>query len=432
MGSKSMREQLAKRLKENQERNESFGGGLLFKDEEAKKRIWKCGEGKHIIDILPYEAGKFDPSASKGEIQYVYEYYFHAGLGIEGKGQIMCLNKTYGKPCPICEDIARLKKIGEDEEVIKALMPKRNPKSVYNIVCYDKGEEKKGVQLFIVSHWFMGKHLLELATVPIREGMDEKIDPVIPFMDPDEGKSVYFRREGMGQNDTKYYGHQLLDRPKGFKISKDLLDDCFCLDEIIKIPTYDEVLDVYKSGKAINDDDADRPSRRPKSDDEDERPSRRSRNDDEDERPARKRHDDDDEYRRNKDVEADQCEFGHKFGKDANKYPDDCEQCDQWRDCVKKTRETKLKEKENDPEQDEKPSRRNREEDPDEKPSRSSRHEKEEDEEKPDRSRRSREDDEDNERPSRRRAVEEDDEKPSRKHREEEEEDAPSRRRARR
>jgi len=83
-----MREQLAKRLKENQERNESFGGGLIFKDEEAKKRIWKCGEGKHIIDILPYEAGKFDPSASKGEIQYVYEYYFHTGLGIEGKGQI--------------------------------------------------------------------------------------------------------------------------------------------------------------------------------------------------------------------------------------------------------------------------------------------------------------------------------------------------------
>ena len=424
MSSKSMREQLAKRLKENQERNESFGGGLLFKDEEAKKRIWKCGEGKHIIDILPYEAGKFDPSASKGEVQYVYEYYFHANLGIEGKNQVMCLNKTYGKPCPICEDIARLKKNGEDEDVIKALMPKRNPKSVYNIICYDKGEEKKGVQLFVVSHWFMGKHLLELATVPIREGMDEKIDPIIPFMDPDEGKSVYFRREGTGPNDTKYYGHQLLDRPKGFKISKDVLDDCFCLDEIIKIPTYDEVLDIYKSGKATDDDDADRPSRRARAtDDDDEKPSRsRRRDEDDDERPARKSKQDDD-------VQADQCEFGHKFGKDANKYPDDCEQCDQWRDCVKKTREAKLKEKE---ESDEKPARRQRDED-EEKPSRSSRREKDEDEdEKPTRSRRSREDEDEDERPSRRRAIEDEDEKPSKREHEEDEDEKPSRRRARR
>ena len=420
MSSKSMREQLAKRLKENQERNESFGGGLLFKDEEAKKRIWKCGEGKHIIDILPYEAGKFDPSASKGEVQYVYEYYFHAGLGIEGKSQVMCLSKTYGKPCPICEDIARLKKNGEDEDVIKALMPKRNPKSVYNIVCYDKGEEKKGVQLFVVSHWFIGKHLLELATVPIREGMDEKIDPIIPFMDPDEGKSVYFRREGTGANDTKYFGHQLLDRPKGFKISKNVLDDCFCLDEIIKIPTYDEVLDIYKSGKSGDDDD-DRPSRRAKStdDDVDERPSRSRRDDDVDERPARKSKQDD--------VQADQCEFGHKFGKDANKYPDDCEQCDQWRDCVKKTREAKLKEKE---ESDEKPARRQRDED-EEKSSRSSRREKDEDE-KPTRSRRSREDEDEGERPARRRAVEDEDEKPSRRKHEEDEDEKPSRQRSRR
>ena len=424
MSSKSMREQLAKRLKENQERNESFGGGLLFKDEEAKKRIWKCGEGKHIIDILPYEAGKFDPSASKGEVQYVYEYYFHAGLGIEGKSQVMCLSKTYGKPCPICEDIARLKKNGEDEDVIKALMPKRNPKSVYNIVCYDKGEEKKGVQLFVVSHWFIGKHLLELATVPIREGMDEKIDPIIPFMDPDEGKSVYFRREGTGANDTKYFGHQLLDRPKGFKISKNVLDDCFCLDEIIKIPTYDEVLDIYKSGKSGDDDD-DRPSRRAKStdDDVDERPSRSRRDDDVDERPARKSKQDD--------VQADRCEFGHKFGKDANKYPDDCEQCDQWRDCVKKTREAKLKEKE---ESDEKPARRQRDEE-EEKPSRSSRREKdEEDDEKPTRSRRSREDDEEGEgeRPARRHAAEDDDEKPSKRKHDEDEDEKPSRQRSRR
>lgn len=412
MASKSMKEQLAKRLKENQERNESFGGIALFNDEDARKSVWKCGEGKHIIDILPYITGKNDPSLGEGEIQYVYEYYFHGGLGIEGKNSAMCLLKTYGKPCPICEDIQRMKRDGEDEEVIKAISVRRNPKSIYNILCWDKGEEKKGVQLFIVSHWFMGKHLLELATIPVRDGQEE-IDPIVPFMDPDDGKSVYFRREGSGPNDTRFYGHQLLDRPKGFKISKKHLDDCFCLDEIIKIPTYEEVLEIYnegivddepKSSRRRDADDDERPSRRSKKDKE-EKPSRRSYRDEEednddgdDEKPSRKSRRQEEEE---DDVSSDQCEFGHKFGYDANKYPDDCDECDQWKECVKKAR--KLKEQESDEDEDEKPkksSRRSRrdedEEDEDEKPlRRNKRDEEDEEDERPKKSSRRNRDDED-------------------------------------
>jgi hypothetical protein len=337
MSKNSMREQLAKRLKENQERSESFGGGLLFKDEDAKKAIWKCKEGKHIIDILPYEAGRFDPNAKKGDMQYVFEYYFHANLGLDGKQQAMCLNKTYNKPCPICEDIIRMQKDGEDEAIIKALMPKRNPKSIYNILCWDKGEDKKGVQLFIVSHWFMGKHLLELASVPIREGMENELDPIIPFMDPDEGKSVYFRREGEGANDTRFYGHQLLDRPKGFKIKNDVLDQCFCIDEIIKIPTYEEVEEIYNTVAGEKREEPTSRKRKPVDDDEP-TPRRRAPVDDDEPAPRRGKPVDD--------VPDEQCEFGHVFGKDANKFPDDCEDCDQWKECVKATRKAKANDEE--------------------------------------------------------------------------------------
>jgi hypothetical protein len=349
----SVREQLKKRLRESQERGEFSGGASLFKSsEEVKGRIWKCGEGKHIIDILPYRAGKFDPSAKEGEMQYVYEFFVHDGLGTEGKGQVMCLDKTYGKPCPICEDYKKKKKEGEEADILKALLPKRNPKSIYNILCWDKGEDKKGVQLFIISHYYIGKYLLELASTPIREGQ-ENIEPVIPFMDAEEGKSVYFRREGEAK-ETRFYGHQLLDRPKGFEISKADLKDCFCIDEIIKIPTYKEVEALYLgSSKKDDNEDEDRPSRS----------SRRNRDDDED-RSSRSSRGKMEEDQDNK------CDFGHKFGIDANKYPDDCEECDLWKDCVRQARKEKDKKQE---QQDEKPApRRSRaeEDEPEEKATR--------------------------------------------------------------
>ncbi len=445
--SKSIREQLAKRLKENQERNESFGGGLLFKDDEAKKRIWKCGEGKHIIDILPYEAGRFDPSAAEGDLQYVYEYYFHANLGLEGKNQVMCLSKTYGKPCPICEDIQRMKKEGEDEEVIKALAVKRNPKSIYNILCWDKGEDKKGVQLFIVSHWFMGKHLLELATIPLRDGQEE-IDPIIPFMDPDDGKSVYFRREGTGANDTRYYGHQLLDRPKGFKISKKDLDDCFCLDEIIKIPTYEEVLEIYNSTKGESKDESS--SRRKH--EEDDRPSRRRSIEDDDDKSSRRKHEEDDEpVRKSKkeekssrkdmdderDIPSDQCEFGHKFGYDANKFPDDCDECGCWKECVKKARKLKEEKEESFSKKSDDepvPKKRKHVDEDEDKPAKKKevKREEEEEDDRPSRRRREIEDDDDD-RPVRKKEVkrEEDDDEPPvtrRKSADDDDDDRPARR----
>jgi hypothetical protein len=356
----AQRERLAQRLRENQERSESSGGGFLKELPELKNKIWKCEAGSHTIDIIPYLAGKNDPFVKEGEDQYVYEFYQHKNVGATGKSSIMCLEATYGRPCPICEDRARRIREGEDEKLLKALRPGRHPKSIYNVLCWDKGEDKKGVQLFIVSNYFFGMHILALANKPVRGGQ-ENIDPLVLFMDPDEGKSITFTKEVTkgkdGMDNQRFFAHAFADRPKGYEITQEDLDEAFCLDEIIKIPTYDEVADFYygSGGRGGSEDRGGRSERgrgeeerggRGRGEDEGGRSERGGRGRGEEdsrggsERGGRERGGEDSSRssgrERGSRSGGNKCPAGHEFGTDANEYPDDCgENCKEWEDCVK-------------------------------------------------------------------------------------------------
>lgn len=213
-----------------------------------------CGEGAHIVDILPWEAGanmplneQGDPITEEGDFDYVLDLFVHQNVG-KMKQPYVCPYENFGKPCPICEFINDTR---PEKKVWSKIRAKR--RSIYLIWDRTTAEkEKKGVQIFDAAHFFMEEKILEIAKLP-REGGFEV------FSDPDEGKSVCWTRKGSGQENTQYLGHRFIDREA--PIPDRILESTFSLDGVINMhPTYDEIDREFngsatKTDKTSTDDD---------------------------------------------------------------------------------------------------------------------------------------------------------------------------------
>lgn len=240
-----MSDQLLERRKESLDTNE---GGLKFGSiikEELGIKEWWAKEGTHTIDILPYVAGKGNPERKikEGDISDHATFYVHKNVGANDAA-VICPAANYNKPCPICEYAKELREQGRDDEA-KALRSKRV--TLYNIICYDDNkEEDKGVQIWPIAHWNMERHLNVIAQKPRSGGK-------VLFSHPDDGKSVVFERKGTTKDNTQYLGHRFEERD--YVIPDELLDQTYCLEEIVNILTYDEISEVFfgNKGKKVSE-----------------------------------------------------------------------------------------------------------------------------------------------------------------------------------
>jgi hypothetical protein len=354
---KSLQQDLLKRSQESYDKKDDSGRyGTFFKakSELGDKEFWKCGEGEHQIDIIPWIAGSNYPSKSydikEGDIAIVLDIWIHYNVG-PNEDSVVCPARNYGKPCPICEHINEIRKRDDlDEDEIKERTKEKTPKrrSIYQIVCYDSNdEENKGVQIWDVAHFFMERHLTELSQKPKRGGF-------IAYADPDEGKQVYFKRKGQGQFNTEYMAHQFLDRE--YIIDDAILDSTISLDEAVVVLSYNELKrkywgseDVPATGPTEEEEEQEqpkttRPARKPPVTDEDvkagavtgdpdiepeqqeaEQPRRRVR------KPAQKEED----KKEDKQEQDNQCPAGGVFGVDIDKPLPECDDCKVWDDCAR-------------------------------------------------------------------------------------------------
>jgi hypothetical protein len=239
-----MSEQLLERRKESYATNE---GGLKFGSIIGAEGVseWWCKEGEHLIDILPYIAGANNPEKKikQGDVSDHATYYVHKNVGAND-GMFVCPLANFGKPCPICEYSKELREEGAEDDVWKALKPKRM--TVYNVVVYDDAkEEAKGVQIWVVAHWNMERHLNVLAQKPRGGGK-------VLFSHPDQGKSISFKRAGSGKDNTQYLGHNFQEREVDgvpYAIPDELLDATYCLEEIVHVADFDEISAAFFGSK---------------------------------------------------------------------------------------------------------------------------------------------------------------------------------------
>lgn len=233
------RRRIAEDLKESNKeshdtKDQGMFGASIFRS-DAEIIIWKCNEGKHYIDIIPYQVGKFHPTKKEGKWAHYLDIWVHQRVGAN-EDNLICLLKNYKEPCPICE----YRKEGDlDEEQAKLLIPKR--RAIYNIICYDdRREEEKGVQIWDAAHFNMEQKLQSIAERPRQGGL-------LDFSDPDEGKQIMFERKGSGATNTQFLGHAFIDRD--YKLPDEVLEQAYCLDELIVIPTYEMIERVLFGGK---------------------------------------------------------------------------------------------------------------------------------------------------------------------------------------
>ena len=216
------------------------GGGrfpTIFNKENVPEGIefWRCAEGEHIADIIPFEAGpdmpldeRLQPITEEGHLDYVMDLFVHTNVGAMQKPYV-CPFENFGKPCPICEFMKATKLEKEDW---KKLVAKH--RVVYFLWVHDsREEEKKGIQVFEASHFLMEEKIEEIAKLPKGGGF-------VNFSDPDTGKSLAWTRKGSGMTNTQYLGHRLIEREE--PIPDKILDMTFPLDSIINMhPEYAEI-----------------------------------------------------------------------------------------------------------------------------------------------------------------------------------------------
>ncbi len=318
-----------------------FSGSNILDLSKAKDvEFFKMEKGSNEIDIIPFEVAtnKHPQGVEKGELDYKLDVWVHRDAGgIDGR--ILCLKRTFSKKCPICEEIQKM--VDSDEytwkdDAIKALKPSR--RCIYNVI--DINDEDKGIQLFEISHFEFQKEIIEEAQESA-EGEGE----ILPFADLEDGYTIKFRAK---EREGGFQGF----KPKSFQFRPreaypdEVIDDALSLDELLVIPSYDE---VYNAFMGIEDEEPDADDDEIDDDeiDEDDEPKKtkktRTRTSKKTETPARSRRkkadddEDDDEPKKSSKKTSKkkkhECPASGTFGEDNDDY-DECEDCDIWDECA--------------------------------------------------------------------------------------------------
>lgn len=247
---------LAKRYQASYESKGSSGGksGVMdYKKVDGDVEFFSPKEGRNRINIIPYTIKtKNHPLVRRGEFEigdkdYVMDIYTHRGVG-PSEASVICLKSTYGKPCPICEYAAQLKKQGKEDEA-GALKPSR--RVFYNVQdC--KNPDK--LLVFEASHFLFEKELID-------EARDDEEGGFVDFADEESGKEIKFRclkvsKGGYEFNEFKSFSFE--DRDEN--IPDELLESAISFDEIMNVPTYEEVEKILHG----EDDDDDEPATKTK------------------------------------------------------------------------------------------------------------------------------------------------------------------------
>lgn len=233
------RQGLAESAKQSSESVNDRGSFKSYVKKGKRNRFTKIPEGTFVFDIIPYvvenDFGDVSQRFKAGSLQHNIDLWVHQNVGVNND-QVVCLAKTFGKPCPICEEKTLREARGATPDELKVFNPKR--RCVYNIWIHDasRTEEAKGVQILEIAHFTLEKNLIDIAKNPITGAMTL-------FADPDVGKHICFSRKGTGMNNTSYSGHQLIDRQ--MPIPDAILEQAEDLTTLIDIPTYEQVFKKF-------------------------------------------------------------------------------------------------------------------------------------------------------------------------------------------
>lgn len=256
--------------------------------------LYQPKSGPHRIDIIPFVAGKGNPCADENYLHWERTYYVHKGIGPDND-TVVCLKRTFGKACPVCEHRTKL---ADDPENASELVEKLVPKKRQLFLVIDHAEKDKGVQVWDMSYHLFGKLLEE----KIQNADDEDKSKFKKFWLPENGMtlriSVVDDTFG-GRSFIRVSDIEFKDRKNQY--AKDYGEEQACLDELLTPLSYKELSKLFmQAAEDADDEDED-------DDDEDEDESPKSaRGAKKSTKAGRKTADDDDEDDSDDDDEDDE------------------------------------------------------------------------------------------------------------------------------
>lgn len=223
-------------------RDKSSGRGIFNLEVKDRGEVswFALKTGRNLIDIIPYIiSSDKHPDRNEGEKvclpgweDYKLEVWVHYNVG-PSSSKVVCLRKTYGRRCPICEEAMNL---GMDQKAKDALEPKR--RVFYNVIDLDSDDQK--IQIWEVSfHWGESRLLDE-------SEYSSKGEEAVYFADLGEGKSIDIRGKEGSFEGKKYIepaSYRFVDRDI---YGEEILDDSFPLDAMLIVPTYGEVEKLFR------------------------------------------------------------------------------------------------------------------------------------------------------------------------------------------
>ena len=345
-------EERAKKSYETKDQGGFSGKQLLDLSEFGgykKDMFYRPVKGTNHIDIIPYivSTDKHPEGLKKGEQDYKVDVWVHRFVGAS-KSTFLCLQKMYGKPCPICEAAEALRRDPDaDENQVKALYPKR--RCYYNVINLDSKNKDQPVQIFEESHYLFERKLIT------QVGNKNEY----AFFDIEEGKSIEFEAEEKTSPVGKSFEYGQFYFEKRPKYTEAIFKEAYPLDKMIHIPTYDEVRNTFLSIDVDEEEEAPARTRTRESEPE-EAPRSRRREPEPEENPFQENlpegFDEEKPRRtRSREVEPEEenkCPFNHRFGYDNEKFAKEkhCTACDEkiWDECAvlhdKLLKEGKIKE----------------------------------------------------------------------------------------
>lgn len=228
------------------------------------------------IDIVPYRLSKkaleFKKNyAEPGELYSERTYNMHYGIGPD-RDKVICLARTFGRPCPPCEYRNQLAEDPKhDKAAVKALFSKE--RQLWLLFCHQ--EREKGLQLWDISNWCFGKNLDD----KMNNASPKKKPGYLQHYHPTEGftlriTNVEKSADDRGGKFLEFYVDEFQERDEELteEILK-LVEQAPCLDEVPNALSYKELkrmfLQIDKAG-----DDEDGESRDREVEDPDEPPTR--------------------------------------------------------------------------------------------------------------------------------------------------------------
>ena len=205
------------------------------------------------LEVIPYivPSGAGNPFADDGSETYERTYFTHRDIGADGDVYV-CPAKTAKKKCPICEQRVEMMRNNEDEDQIKALIPKE--RQLFNI--YDHAAPDKGVQVWDVSHFLFGKQVEDY----VKDGDED--DDYDYFADREDGFTVKVGMEKKAVKGNPFYSTTTVEFKQRKKpIPDEIFEAAIALDELLIVLPYEELKAIYyqtqSTDSSADDDDVD-------------------------------------------------------------------------------------------------------------------------------------------------------------------------------